>query len=205
MTAYTRIVINGTINGSEIFAFGFQVLNRCADQATQDTLAIAWSGVIVTAGAAKTTFQSLINTTDVYTGISLYAYDAIGGPAQLVSHAPINVAGSMSTHNPNQVALVATLRTPVPSRRTRGRMYLPATGAATLTGGFYGGSGPANVAAAVKSLINFSPTAFPPVVVSPTAGTASLISQISVDNRLDVQRRRANKQLPTVTASVNVP
>lgn len=204
-TPYTKVVISGTINASEVFAFGFQLLNRAGDQATQDTLAIAFTGPLVTAGATKTVMQSLINTTDVYTMLSMYAYDDIGGTARLVSHAPMSVAGSSSSHLPNQVALVATLRSAVPSRRTRGRMYLPATGAATLTGGFYGGSGPANVAAAVKALMSVSPTLFPPVVVSTAAASASPITSVSVDNRLDIQRRRANKQLPTVTASVALP
>jgi hypothetical protein len=84
-------------------------------------------------------------------------------------------------------------------------MYLPCTAATVQSTGQVSSaisSGVANDIAAILSAVNQS--AGQVVVLSQVAGSAKPITSVSVDTKLDIQRRRADKVAPTTRSSANV-
>lgn len=120
---------------------------------------------------------------------------------------PAPIAGSSTAHLPNQIACCVTLRTNLAGRSHRGRMYLPATGASP------GADGQINLPTATTfatkwagffSDWNTSGDNGQIVVVSALLTSATEVTSVSVDTRLDVQRRRAAKEAITGRSTIAV-
>lgn len=121
-----------------------------------------------------------------------------------IEGAPIS-AGSGGAKNPSQIALAFTLRSRLPGATNRGRVYWPALGAGVGPGGVLVSTIPAAVSADMGHWLydianagaSIVQPAKRPIVVSTTRGTEQEIRTVAVGNRLDVQRRRADKQEET--------
>lgn len=199
--AHVHMVLSGTLKTGEIFAVGWDTLGEAGNQATLDQAVGTVIAFMTTVSADRAVLLNLLNPTDKYTKVTGYSYAAGAPTASLVSSLPLNVAGTGGGNNPNQLAIVATLRTAIPSRRTRGRMFMPATGIAVGAGALMTAPTPAELAHAVASLINTQGQDIAPVVISRAGGLGTPITAVSVDNKVDTQRRRANKVVATVVAT----
>jgi hypothetical protein len=203
--AHVHIVIGGKLFGGEIFATGFDLAGAAADQAELNTLVDNVANILGGVTAPAITFQRLLANGESIESVKGYSYAAAATAAALVAENLTHVAGAGGNPMPNQVALVATLRTAVPSRRTRGRMYLPANGSTVTAVGQLNVPAPSDVAEMVATLINVSSATHAPVVVSGAGNVATPITSVSVDTRFDVQRRRANREAATAEASSALP
>lgn len=139
----------------------------------------------------------------------VYVYPTGGPAATFVGDYSATVAGTGSAYPlPNQCSLVATLLTGLSGRANRGRMYLPAPSSGQGATGQASSGNCSNIAnywAAHFGELNTSTGTGNVVVVSAKgSGATHLVSQVRVDSRYDVQRRRANKQLVNSSSSSNV-
>jgi len=194
--------------GGEIFNVGLWLAPTVTpSQAQLDTMATDIAALITT--AAWTNIRTAIPATAGYDLVRLYSYPSGQARAQKVSEAPIaTLVGSGVNYHPLQSAMVVTTRTGVPGQRSRGRFYMPAfavplqsdcqLGTSTL-------SGILNEWKTFINAVNQVTNVFSCTVVSQVgAGSNYLITQLTADSRLDTQRRRANREVPTFKASYNI-
>jgi hypothetical protein len=100
---------------------------------------------------------------------------------------------------PLQVCMVATLITGAAGRRNRGRMYLPANGIGFGSHEFPNARVDA-VCQALAAWLDALNTLDGSAVVVSQAGTSKrAITQVRVDSKPDIQRRRANAQVASHT------
>nr|CRY97379.1 hypothetical protein [uncultured prokaryote] len=203
-TAHVHIVCSGTMPGGEIFAFGWDYAGAAGNQTTLDGI-VSDVATALSGGTIGGTIRSLISSGGYITAVTGYSYADASSPAVLASSTVVNLAGSGTGKLPYQCALVATLRTAVPSRRTRGRMYLPATGVTMGAGNVMTSPTVDSVATAVRDLISAPGEGVIPNVVSKAGSIMTPVTTITVDNKVDTQRRRAQSVAATVTGSAPYP
>jgi hypothetical protein len=206
-----RVVLTGHLPGSEQFNTGFW-LHYVSGMPQTDDDAKALSQRLATAVATPIdTLKSIINTASGYDAVRVYLYPTAGTQAFAVGETTLTGktgTGSSGLH-PLQTALVATLRTGYVGRRKRGRMYLPAN-AVSL-------SAPNNqmstsdtdaqanaVAAMLQAANNLADDAYVAVISQVGSGDNSMVTEVRVDSRLDVQQRRADSQAATYQKIVAV-
>lgn len=144
-----------------------------------------------------------------YTGIKMYAYSGAATRASLQAQTlrTANAGSLVANSSPIDTALVASLRTAVPGRSGRGRMYLPCHDVVGPSAGCFVGSASADYALAVKNLADAIAgySSYAVAVVSRTTSNWELVRKVICDNRPDVQRRRENKIVPTIVSSQVIP
>lgn len=186
-----RMVVSGTLPGNEIFTTGFWVQvfdpSETAKQLLDSMNGPTTNGIIQQIQAQ--------NGPDVVTNrMAVYLYPP--GAAVASDHAEVafQLAGTaQGAPLPNQCSLVVSLRTSVPS--ARGRMYLPLT-RGDLPAATHQVSNQDVDQCETNALSTFNAinalTQDPRVLVRSTNG--DIVQRIIVDSRVDIQRRRANKQ-----------
>lgn len=192
-SGYSRTVLIGHLSGGEIFNTGFWTAEAptSEDAATTqaEAFAAAWNAKVADVGHP----ESFLGSASGYDTLRVYSYTDTSGTASFIGEAALtNPSTSGVDSLPNQCALVATLLTGRSGRRNRGRMYLPCTKAST-TGGQITTALAGNLCAWVADFLGDCATAAgqPVVVLSQVAGTAGNITQVRIDTRVDIQRRRA--------------
>lgn len=200
-----RVVIHGTAPGNEIWETGFWMTGTGVDnQDDANSLAeIIWAELSATdnSGAMTITMAQMASQLQTWTSVRVYAYPAGGTIAQFIGEHVLAspMSGSRTLHLPNQCSQVLTLLTGAAGRSARGRMYLPNQGLSL------GGDGQADVGT-VTAVANGWATAFTDinasdtgkiVVVSQKLVAARQVTSVRMDTKVDIQRRRANKQLAT--------
>lgn len=192
-----RVTIQGLLPGGEIWASSFWLQSvLIPSQSALDDLASVCATAL--AGQEGSLLKTL-SASSFLTGLTVRYYPA-GQTAAALQSSPTftQSAGTGTKNNPNQSCIVASLRTGVPGRRNRGRMYWPNTGGdlgsdglitATMQG--YVGNG----LSAMFSAINApgSTEGGEVAVLSRLTGASVPVTTVQVDRRPDVQRRRANK------------
>lgn len=206
--AYQRIVITGKGIGAEVWQTGFStwVTTAITSQAGLQSYVNSIAPYVSTWWGA---LRPAIFNTFSLTGVSAYQYQAPSTHAQFQAGVSLTpVLGQLSgTGNPIDTCLVVSLRTAVPGRRTRGRMYIPmhaAVGAvdgclSSITSQLYGTTTKTMLGSVVSG------TAGVPIVVSRTGGTYETINSLVTDNKPDVQRRRENRLPATNTQVLSFP
>lgn len=205
-----RVVFSGKMPNGEIWSCGFSfdtTLGPTVDQAYMNDLA-AKAVTEFTTGGLGGMMRGHNPSTWTCDVVSCYYYSVTGGPATLQSQAVIGSAGTASGNTlPNQVAIVASLRTGLPGRTKRGRVYLPLLIVST-SAGLIANAECDTIAAAVAGFLTQMSTAPSPlpeaVVASESTSSMPAITNVIVDNRFDVQRRRANRERATYSKSVAV-
>lgn len=204
-----RVVFHGTAPGGEIWETGFWMMNTgVVSQANADALAftlVAEFNATDDSGAMRITMQQIGGATYSWTTIRVYAYPDGGTKAAFIGESVLAtpVAGLHSTVLPNQCALVLTLLTGAAGRSQRGRMYLPCNALNLQTSGQAAPTDISPIAAAwAKAFtdINASTTG-KIVVVSQKLVAARNVTSVRADTKIDIQRRRANKQQAVATFS----
>jgi hypothetical protein len=152
-------------------------------------------------------YQPVISDDTSYSTLHCSRYPSGTTSADLIAQdlaAP--VIGSSSLHQPPQLCLVASLRTGLSGRENRGRVYLPLTGLPNADLSDH------QVAASVVDAINTDFTAFlialDTEAIGPDTWTTSVgnpraahashpVIQVVMDSKIDTQRRRTDKFLPS--------
>ena len=171
-------------------------------------LAELWWGILVstdTSGAWHT-MKAYLDSSFHLTKVTCYVYLSSTGGATYVgeySSTP-NPGTSSAAALPLQVGLVLTLRTGSAGRSFRGRMYLPINNLSL-------DAGHEAPVAALADLCTSWATAFSDwntggtgtevCVISTQRGVATPVTSVTMDSRMDVQRRRANRQAITATTA----
>jgi len=206
-----RIVIEGHLGGSEMFATSFWIQQATGSVST-DPNAVASDIVarLATNGTGATTIGSrLMAAASNGDGIDrVRAYRYVSGSNTALSAGVASSAayvGPAVRALPNQCCLVATLQTANAGRSYRGRMYLPA-GIATAGSGLMASATIDSVANGLGDLFgsiqNNAGAAQGHVVVwSPTKDATTFVKVVRVDNKLDTQRRRNAKVVASYSKS----
>jgi hypothetical protein len=196
--AVNRIVVVGHLGTGEIFNTGFWTFG---DVPTSDAEASAF------AAAARDAFQSAgqaalefyLAPTSGFDEIRTYHYPDGGPSATFLGVAEVVAGAGTGTEAdlPFQMCAVSTLKTGLPGRRRRGRMYWPVN-RRDLADHQLDQPDTGNLSGAIGGFLNAinSATGLGVVSVVSQIGTGSSqpVNSITVDSRLDVQRRRAADQ-----------
>lgn len=192
---HARVSMVGTLPGSEVFSFGWSYsVSGTVDQAALDALVAGVKAAASVAGVV-TPLRNALGSNASYSKITAYYYLGGATAASLYSESVFAAAGLSGATHPNQTAMVVTTLTGLTGRQRRGRMFVPATGQTLDGASQVATSDLTAIVGALKSIVNGAPSSWSPVVISRVGSFASTITQLRVDSRLDVQRRRANKQV----------
>ena len=207
-----RVVFGGSMYGGEVWESGFWVHGDTIEsQATANATASLWAGVLLSpdaSGALRISLAAFASADVTVNYVKIYAYPTGGPVATYIGEFTPPAAGGTGQRTlPNQCCLVISERTGFAGRRYRGRMYLPA-----------GKTGAGSFGQMTQAAIQESATAWAlafhdwnavdgngtVVVVSTTGTLFTPVSQVIVDSKIDIQRRRANKEQALYTALGNV-
>lgn len=199
----TRINLSGTLPGGEIWASGFWLFDtQVGSEDEANTLAEAIANILNASnfgyGAMALYVAGHFNTQSAWTTVTVYHYAAGGTVATYIGRFDLSPAtvGNGPRPLPNQCTLVLSLRSGYNGRRNRGRMYLPLT-SATLEASGQIDSG------TLQQLVPLWAAGFDQIrsqglghlsVVSAVGSTDRIITEILMDSRVDIQRRRANSE-----------
>lgn len=198
---YNRISFEGTINGGESFSTGIAFSDGSGSgfySSYADLLIWAQNIRDLNDGTVfPTSWRALLSGQAAITRIKVEFIGADGKADQIAEALVSAGAGSVTAFQTPQVAVVVSLRTGRPGRSYRGRMYLPAMGG-SVNPDSWNLNSPNSVAVAADAAIflGLVQDAQPgdlqlrPVVWSEKLQTASAVTQISVGNKFDIQRRR---------------
>ena len=204
-----RVTVSGTAQGgNEIWATSFWI--NMTVPVPSDAIAATTAAGLYAQGTVAGFWDALkacIGTDCAITDIGFYQYTG-GATATYVGHHAVSIAGTGTSLNALQLARVATLRTARAGRRYRGRMYLPMTGLLPGTAHLWDASASSLVITDLAgwfTQINAAHSTFGDVIVMSSAGTAATpVTEVTSDQRPDVQRRRANSQSLGTTLVVAV-
>lgn len=211
MSFFNRIRIGGSSVGGERWSTHIDMAHLGSGPAGggiidyEDLLAwaqaIASHSIFTVAGPLRTLMSARLAVTTV-------RIEAIadGEVVQVAEVDGLNLNGTGVMTKVPQTALVLSLLTGRPGRSYRGRMYWPACGATIdATTGRLSGPTTAQVAEAYDDLVvelgmaSLSSTSMVPVVFSPTLNVVTPVTQVSVGDVLDTQRRRRDTLVETRT------
>lgn len=199
---YQRIVIKGTGPGSEIWQTAFSTVSTAAIT-SQAGLQAYLNTIVPFITTWWSAVRNSIYTSYAWTDVVAYQYQAGNTSAQFQAEAiQAPTPGTDSTAGaPIDTALVCSLRTAVPGRRTRGRMYVPCHVAVPAATGQWASTVANTYAQALKTLFDsvISGSTGAPAVVSRTGNTFELVTAVVCDSKPDVQRRRENRMTPAST------
>jgi hypothetical protein len=194
----THVVLHGTTAGGiEEFDTGFWMVGVAPISDAAATVLADQLAALFVASDANDLPPIMLNADSTYTELRVYSHVGGGPVAAFVGVAALVVAGAATTWAPLQTCMVATLRTDSASRRGRGRMFLPANSGAIYQAAHRFENGTVDLVA--SGIADFFQAidddgAIGNVVVMSDAGSATqLVLNVTVDNRPDIQRRRANK------------
>ena len=208
LTTFQRVVIKGIGPGSEIFQTGFTTaaITPPSSQAALQTDCNAIAAFCTTLWNA---IKASIYTSYSFTEVDMYQYVWPSTVAQFQAQTLLTAnPGTLAVNgSPIDTALVVSLRSQVPGRSGRGRMYLPYHGGCLPASGLTSGTPYTTYATAVKALFTSVAgySSYAPIVASRTHGTWQPPSAILCDNKPDVQRRRENRLLPSATTNLAFP
>lgn len=208
LAAYQRWNISGKGPGSEIWQCGFSTISTSAitSQAGLQSLVNSLAPFVNTFWTA---LRPSVYPIYSITNLTGYQYVYPSNRAQFQAQAALTATTGTLASNaaPIDTALVVSLRTAVPGRRTRGRMYVPCHAPITTTDGCFSSTVSTAIGTAVKTMLSsvFSGTTLAPVVVSRTGGTYETITGCVTDNKPDVQRRRENRLAASNVQTLTIP
>lgn len=212
-----RANIRATVGANEemVHTLHFRRVNTTTEpeptlQEIADKIGNAWLNMLNAPFASGFIWRSRMSTAVNYSTVDTYALDAAGkatGQAQYVFGANVNGTNT-NPQLPPEVALVASLRTGLPGRSKRGRLYLGGfTVSDVVVGGTVQGSLRVHLATA---LADFGSVMKFPIgagidrlnwsVLSRTLTQTNRIEEVRVGSLWDVQRRRQNGMIETFSS-----
>lgn len=203
-----RFLLNGTSGATEVWTTTFHVrwtTDIFWSQATLDSLTASIKGLFDTAWTTLKTFA----TGDMkFTECRGYVYEIGSSVADWVSLSSVATpqVGTSSIAHPLQCGIVQSLRSSAPTRSGRGRMYLPLNGIPMSVNGNYNSTNVTSIATTMKTFyqgvnaIAVGAATTKLVVASATQSQVRDVLTVVTDTRPDVQRRRANKVIPSLAS-----
>lgn len=207
--AIQRLTFGGNISANQTWSVGISgtpvasvptaaMLNAMAQSASAAFDAYWNSGALFGVGGLNPAATTFHETRASYTPAGSSTATVVGSFLKDVPN-----GGSASNSLPTQTALVVSLTTGLAGRSQRGRIYLPCTGYA-LSGHFVGSSDIDGLATKtvgfIQALNAIADTGYGFASVVAGKSATHPITGCRIDNRPDIQRRRADKVLPTHTA-----
>lgn len=189
-----RVSFHGTLGGGqEIWQYSIWAARDITNQAGADDLA----SDAYTAWAATNLLALTLASQDTMDGVTAYCYPTGGSAATFIGTAGTSGPGSTTVRNPMQAALVATMETATAGRHGKGRIYLPCRITALGTDSLISVANRDSILSQVVSLVSALNASAPSTVMSVVSQTTTAvhnITAVSMDQRMDIQRRRANRQ-----------
>lgn len=215
--SYFRVNIQGTFTSGDTWSINpaFDYVDPPAATIPTQALLNTWAAAILELNGGDfwpDVLASVVSAQTSVTAVRVGWYGA-GGDLSIVAEATPDapIAGVTTASLPADVALVATLLTGVPGRRTRGRLYIPALGVNIQTPELRVNTGSlagfANGVAVLLTDIAEAAGALGPlgaVVVSQVGSLATPVTSVRVGDVYDTQRRRQNSLIEN-TASWPYP
>lgn len=201
-----HVQFRGHLPGSEEWQWGFWLAGT---NITSEADANALANDVVGAFAveAQATVAGLMDPLAGIDEVRTYCYPTGGPTALYIGSADYNIVGTgaSSSRLPLQAALVVSLRTGFAGRRARGRLYLPCHRIALGTDYQLSNTTTDVVADDMSDFFTnlnaLTGVGTVSVVSQVGAGQARAVTSVIVDSRIDIQRRRAGDQVPTVTST----
>jgi len=195
MAVLCTVTVNGTLNNQQMhwstnFQFG-------ATSALTSAQCITLANDIMTSFGESAPIKAMIDEARSYTGVRVAFRDPDTGPETASGDSSVAPVAGTATIGfpPPQVATVVTLRTGIPGRSFRGRLYIP-----TLTNTDDGSvpaidkpvynAGVQGIAQAISARATLAGTNLAWGVWSRTKHVLTPINEVSVGSRVDTQRRR---------------
>lgn len=177
---------NTTLHIEHLANQGAALLTTCMEAVT-----LLWQGPPTPANS----IQQLVPTT---IGVDELVVDELDGVGKNLhqNRGSLALSGtSVDDVLPYQCSVAYSTRTASPTRRGRGRGFLPVFATSTAVGGLFDSTAQAQVVRAVKAMIDHinANTSFGCVVYHKTDGDATYIESIDVGDVFDTQRRRRNQ------------
>lgn len=208
---YIRLSIRGTIAGGEAWSVNptFDAFNSYTgiSPADMNSLALAIRGVTV-----PTVLRGLLSSSADITSFRVEGRNSATDLVIAAEAAPSGgaISGTGVPSKTYQTSIVTSLLTGLAGASARGRLYWPALGATIGTNLRLSSPTAAAVAqsmseyltsvqAAINGVTAFSGSSL--IVYSPTTGTKRTVTEISVGDVLDVQRRRRDKAVESRSPS----
>lgn len=195
---YSRHVLEGHLSNGEKFQTGFWVSQAPSDAAAATTDAQAVATYLNAHWTDASSPVSMLATGSGYDKVKVYSYPNGGPDASFVGEAALTGAAGAGTQNaPNQLAACLTLETGLSGRTHRGRMFLPFNKVVTLTSGQMTTTETDAYLVWWKATMDGINSTVAPgfvVVLSQKLGTAQRVTSLRMDTRLDIQRRRADRE-----------
>lgn len=208
LATYQKVVIKGTGPGSEVWQTGFWTTctTNPVDQPSLASLCNTIAPFVTTWWAAvKGTCYALYSLTEV----DMYQYVAPSTTAQFQAQTILTATPGTYATNGGAIdqALVVSIRSALPGRSGRNRMYVPFHQAIQTSNGLAPNSQTDAIGTATKALFTavVGGSVAAPIVVSRTLGVWNTPTNIDTDNKPDVQRRRENRLLPSHTQVLAFP
>jgi hypothetical protein len=170
-----------------------------------------WTNGVMT--NATTPWGAYVGSNTKYTRVSGYRLNELGRAIEQKEEVwTTQLGGATSVIAPLSMAVVASFKTAVPGRRARGRMYLGGVGINVIDGvtGRVSATARGALAVSINRLltgintfgVDFQQPTVRAVVLSRVAGLTYRITQIKVDDIVDVQSRRNDNLTAQSTMAV---
>lgn len=200
-----KVTLTGVRIGGEEWNTGFWCIvgpNGAMTQADLDEIRAEIAVLAVTQWSNVWDTQATVDTD--FNKVHVAYYPAGSNIATLASEEAVTVAaGTSLNRHPYECCMVVSLRTAIPTRSGRGRMYLPLDGYTVVGGSQITNEAITAVADGMLSLFNQVNNITTPnvlamavAVASHTQGVARPVQQIIVDSLPDIQRRRGDSLTP---------
>lgn len=209
---HIRVIWRGTLPGGETWSISAAFVPIGVVVAPQPQILMNQAATAVANAGIPNDVRSKMSSAAVFTDVRLEQRTASGNllaVGQGVRTAP--EAGIGNANKPFQVALVLSLRTPVPGRRGRGRMYIPALAAPISTTSLRLAQADMDaVLAAMKTMLTntgnllkgvFGDIPHKLAVHSKVGALETEVNALEIGDVLDVQRRRRDKAIENRTAT----
>lgn len=193
--SFYRLTASGTLPG-ETFAFGLHAEGGGGDSTGAQT---AWAAALTTFWTDGTDGAETLFSTDVEILAAHAAeLDALTGKQIDAAEGVLALVGTnVNDMLPHEVACAITLRGAAPTRKQRGRFYLPPLANSTTVNGRYSNATITRLADAAKLLLDsLAGAGFVPVIYHPDH-TGTTIVTVGCGDVPDSQRRRRNKLVET--------
>lgn len=189
-----------TVYRSRIFGPGpaGDVWNTTLHTSSSQDLATVHTAVGTFIGAVFTEIGPMWSTEQQITGYTTDALDPNTGKNTAQQSSALTMKGSGSGNALDQRACITfSLRTALPTRAGRGRMYWPGLDDTHLTTtGLWSSTDCQSLATAAASALGTLAGTAQPVIYHRDSRTFTAITQVEISQIVNTQRRRTNKVLP---------
>lgn len=205
---YSRHVLSGHLPNGEKFQTGFWVSEAPSDAAATTADAQAVATYLNAHWADVGSPTSHLSAGGQYELVTVYSYPSGGPDASYVGTAALTGGSGTGTQSyPDQCSMCVSLHTGLSGRTHNGRMYIPYLAGGALSAGQIGSSLLNNYATWWKTTFDGINSAVSPgftVVLSQKLGTAQRVTSLSIDSRMDIQRRRADREVVSYKATATL-